>query len=248
MPLTKVTSGMSKVTSTSKSANYTVLRSDGLILCDTSSAFTLTMPAEADVSGQEFLIRKTSSDFNKLTVNDDGASEITGLHTVGETVRLYCDGTSWFVLDRYIPQIPTSYTPAANWSTNVTHTAYWTRIGNRIRITFSSVLSGTNTDGGYTIGLPSGLSFDSTNIAGGLNTRRTNFGNANLFDNSSSLRYACRVNYEGGSAISVNVIDNDNTTIHEDKLIDSSTSVPIVFASSDNIQGWFEVEIDEWDD
>lgn len=86
-----------------KTANYTVTTDDDILLGDSSGgAFTFTMPTEASASGRIFTFKKTSSDSTAITINDDAASEITTLNTEGETVKIFTDGTSWFVLDRYI--------------------------------------------------------------------------------------------------------------------------------------------------
>lgn len=51
MALTKVKTNLTLESIVSKSATYTATIYDSLILCDTSSAFTITMPTEAAASG-----------------------------------------------------------------------------------------------------------------------------------------------------------------------------------------------------
>lgn len=148
-----------------KTSNYTVTTSDDIILCDTSGgAFTLTMPTEASASGREFLIKKTSSDFTALTINDDAASEITQIHTEGETVRIFTDGTSWYIIDRYIPSEWASYTPTiTNFGTVSGVSFHWKRIGGSafFRGSFSS---GTSVASEAQIGILSGTTIGGSGL------------------------------------------------------------------------------------
>lgn len=86
----------------SVSAAYTIVDSDWLILCDTTSAgFTVTLPPEASNMGRVFVVKKVSADGNTLTI--DGVGTIDGAGTLAFTtaqraVQLYCTGAVWMVV------------------------------------------------------------------------------------------------------------------------------------------------------
>lgn len=86
-------------TVSAKTANYTALASDGVLLADaTSAAFTITLPGA--VSGGMVRIKKTDGTANIVTVaaasgTIDGAT--TDTLTMQYQSRTYVsDGTNWF--------------------------------------------------------------------------------------------------------------------------------------------------------
>lgn len=86
-----------------KSAVYTALSSDNVILCDASGgAFTVTLPA-ASLTGKLLHIKKIDSSLNAVTI-DGNASELVedavtqALVRQGENLMLMSDGTQWWVL------------------------------------------------------------------------------------------------------------------------------------------------------
>lgn len=119
-----------------KTANYTVTTNDDILLGDSSGgAFTFTMPTEASASGREFIFKKTSSDVTAITINDDAASEITTLNTEGETVKIFTDGTSWYVIDRYIPsEWKNSTLGSSGFGTTANATYRSRRVGDSLEI------------------------------------------------------------------------------------------------------------------
>lgn len=175
---TDIISGDSTLNIASKSANYTVTTNDDLLLADSSGgAFTFTMPTEADSSGLVFTFKKTSSDFNAVTIDNDAAGEITTINTEGETVKITSDGTSWYVIDRYIPNVATSYSLTITGTTSNPSKAsspdldqaYWSRVGDKILITYNYVHTSNSGaaagSGVYIFGLPSGLTVDTSKLA-----------------------------------------------------------------------------------
>lgn len=82
----------------SKSGTYTLSDYDGLLLVDTSSAWTLTVPAASSNNKNKiFKIKKTSSDFNSLTISG-GLSD--RLDTIGEQIEIINDGATWSLVSR----------------------------------------------------------------------------------------------------------------------------------------------------
>lgn len=102
-PSTNTSSTVSKKT---KSANYTILISDGIIFSDTSgAAFTLTLPNPALVTSPFFYIIDTKGTFstNNLTLAPFGSEKIEGLaaskvlQTAWGFFIVTTDGTDWYV-------------------------------------------------------------------------------------------------------------------------------------------------------
>lgn len=60
-------------------------------------AANFDMPAEADVADTAFWVVNTADAVETLTVRDDGAGTIIAL-AQNESALIYCDGTSWYVL------------------------------------------------------------------------------------------------------------------------------------------------------
>jgi hypothetical protein len=112
----------------SKTTTYTSTPSDEVILCS-GSAFTLSLAAVTGNSGISHTITKTDSSLtNIITISGTGVS--TTLNTAGESVRVVCDGSSWYIVDRCIPTNRASWTPTfTGFGTAATVTAYSWRHG-----------------------------------------------------------------------------------------------------------------------
>ena len=146
----------------SKTTTYTITLDDDVLFGDSSGgAFTMTLPAESSADGRIYTISKTSSDFNAITINNNGASSEAKLHTQGETVKLISDGTSWHIIDRFIPSTWTSYTPGTQGLGTITvqHSEY-KRVGDSIMVQVQFV-TGTTSAAEAQVDLPSGLSVGS---------------------------------------------------------------------------------------
>ena len=71
-------------------------------LCDTTSGFTLNLPAAASHTGRIYQIKKTSADGNAVTIDGSGAETIDGsltiiLTTQFESITIVSDGSNWFI-------------------------------------------------------------------------------------------------------------------------------------------------------
>lgn len=169
--LAKITSVFSggNLTIQNKSANYTALASDQLVLCNaTSAAFTITLPTTGIVAGHILSVKKTLTDvsFNAVTISDGTFS--TTVNTFGEEVTVYWNGTAWLVLDRYCPSTRTSYTPATTGFGSITSlSAGWSRSGTYMDMDIS-FQCGTTTGTTATCALPTGLLAASTYNSGGI--------------------------------------------------------------------------------
>lgn len=91
-----------------KSSAYTVIPWDETILCDTGSAWTLTLLPSAGMAGKELIIKKTTSDTNALTISPAGVETIDGASSYVitrqyESVTLVSNGSNWFVKSSFTP-------------------------------------------------------------------------------------------------------------------------------------------------
>jgi hypothetical protein len=89
---------------TSKTANYTALYSDDVILGDaTSGAFAVTLPTAVGNAGKVFYIKKTDSSGNAVTINTTSSQTIDGsttnvIQTQYKTIQVVSNGSNWSIL------------------------------------------------------------------------------------------------------------------------------------------------------
>jgi len=87
-----------------KTANYTALQSDDVILGDaTSGAITITLPTAVGFSGKVFNVKKTDSSVNSVTIATTSSQTIDGALTAPlisqyQSLTLVSNGTNWSVL------------------------------------------------------------------------------------------------------------------------------------------------------
>lgn len=92
----------------SKTNTYTALITDQIILVDTTSGFTIYLPAVATAEGKTLTFIKTDSAGNALKLDGnaaetiDGNTTYTGIDAQHDTVTLYCDGTAWYIIGKKV--------------------------------------------------------------------------------------------------------------------------------------------------
>jgi hypothetical protein len=157
--------------SAAKTTTYTATGDETVIPCS-GSAFTVTLPAAANMTGKELTIVKTDSSLTNIITIDGNASETingsltTTLNTQYESVTIVCDGSNWFIRQRYIPSFETAITSLTtdNLGTTTNVTGAWWRQGRYFfaRIQFSC---GTTVAASPpALYLPSGITIDTTNL------------------------------------------------------------------------------------
>lgn len=88
----------------SVAAAYSIVDSDDLVLCDTTSAgFTVTLPLAATNLGRRFTVLKSDASGNTLTLDGNGSETINGSATKTTTTRyagwvVQSDGANWWVI------------------------------------------------------------------------------------------------------------------------------------------------------
>jgi len=101
----------------SKSANYTIVAADSGSTIDVNSSaglITISLPS-ASVGNVFYVIRKTDSSANNITINANGTdlingSGVYGLSSQNQTVTLISKNTSWIVQNNFAP----NSVPSAN--------------------------------------------------------------------------------------------------------------------------------------
>ena len=87
-----------------KTADYTALTSDFVLLCDASSgALTITLPSVASNPGNPFYVKRLNSGANTVTIAAVGSDLIDGsstavLNSRYETLLLVAEAGSWHVI------------------------------------------------------------------------------------------------------------------------------------------------------
>jgi len=93
----------------SKSAAYTAVTTDEVILCNSSGgSFILTLYTAVGNTGRILEIKKTTLDTNVVTIDANSTETIDGtptttISTEGEAVTIISDGANWQILNRVIP-------------------------------------------------------------------------------------------------------------------------------------------------
>lgn len=96
--------GSVSVTVVSKLNNYTATANDHVILVSASSgAVTITLPAAASVTGREYIIKKTDSSSNLVTISDstasfDGQPNSVAISIQYQSYTIVSDGTNWDIV------------------------------------------------------------------------------------------------------------------------------------------------------
>lgn len=228
---------------TSKTAAYTILASDDVVLGDTSGgAFTLTLPPASSNSGKVYVIKYVDSGFvNALTVDGDASETIDGsttttLNTNGETLRIVSDGSNWVTLSRTNIGNWVSFTPTGTWTTNTTYSGKWRRVGDTCEYMVTASTSGAPTGGNLIINLPTGHVIDTAKLT---TTDDDSVLGQSITNNSGVEAYESVVTYY--TTTSVTPLYN---SAHIPNFI--GTTNPFTFATGDSVTCIFKAPITGW--
>jgi hypothetical protein len=91
------------VTVVSSASPYTALAMDEIIVITTAGAYTVNLPAAADVPNKIYTIKKGSNDGGGVTVsasdNIDGSATYT-IATYNDVIRLVSDGSTYYIISK----------------------------------------------------------------------------------------------------------------------------------------------------
>lgn len=104
-------------TSSAKSADYTVTDTDGIaviLMTRGASNRTITFPTAADNTDREITVVVVDSNTGNVILDGEGAETVNGAATYTmclqyEMSRWKCNGTAWFLIARYIPNVSAIY-------------------------------------------------------------------------------------------------------------------------------------------
>lgn len=192
----------------SKTSAYTATTADALIPCDSSGgAFTVTLYTAVGNGGKVLRIKKTTSDFNAVTIDGNSSETIDGattttINTQNEVLVIMSDGSNWQIIDRRIPKIKTAYTPGTNVSTNTATAGFWMRDGADILLDLQISWSGSpSAFSTIDLDTPSGLTVD-TGKMNSTTASRECVGDGVYFDPSGgTTRYGVIVSYHDTNTV-----------------------------------------------
>lgn len=149
----------------SKTANYTILNTDGVVFADSSGgAFTLTFPSASGNSGAVIRVQKTDSSLNAVSLAGGPTSKLS---TQNESRTYISDGTTWQLAEWQSTTNFTSYTPTlTSFGAGTTITKMqWRRVADSVEV-LGIILVGSSPSGTTVIPLPSGMTTDANKLAG----------------------------------------------------------------------------------
>ena len=87
-----------------KTAAYTVIATDSVVICDaTTAGFTVTLPTAASIPGRQYTIKRINAGANVVTVGTTTSQTIDGATTKAlsaqyASVTVVSDGTNWLTV------------------------------------------------------------------------------------------------------------------------------------------------------
>ena len=140
----------------SKSADYTILDTDelGIIYVpDTSTDRTITLPTASDNTDRVILIKNTSTDKGKVTVDGEGTETIDGFTTMdldfkNSFIEMQCDGSNWQIINTNLTSVMKEYdisssTSATGWTTTSSEAIPYRSLDGTWRMRFNTIMTVT---------------------------------------------------------------------------------------------------------
>jgi len=136
----------------------------------------------------------------------------------------------------------TSYTPTGTWTTNVTYTGRYKRIGDMAHFRFRAIVTSSGSTGTFTLNLPSGMTINTSKLAATTDANQ-HLGTATVVD-AASGNYNGYVTYSSTTAVKVRFLKNfAGVQYYSD--VDGGDPFGTL-ASNDGVYGEFSVPITEW--
>lgn len=216
--------------------NYTALITDESLFCS-SNAFTVALFNASGNAGRTIYIEKTDASFsNIITISGSGYS--TTLNTQGEAVLLKSDGTTFRVMQRYIPSTWSNQGTISFSSTGgaiVPGTIGLNRVlgmrnGNKyfLKYEFYQTTLGTTQTGIVLVQIPGGLIADTNLISIDTTTNGSSTGTADVLSAIATM---------GGGGWIVDATNSGRGTFTP-KLYDSTHLTGLISYNGSNIGTW----------
>jgi hypothetical protein len=249
MPLFNPSSASAVLRTTTQTTTYTATINDDVIFVSSASTWTLTLYAASGNSGKTLTIKKTSSDFNAITIDGNASETIDGqttttINTQYECLKLICDGSNWHILERKIDNTWYSFTPTGGFN-NTTYTGFYRRVGDMMECDVKMLLTGTPGAATNLINIPFSLTIDTAKLSYAT-SERNSFGLAKILD-SGTADYVGYVVYLNTTQVGIDPWTIDATTSGRVRQAGSSTQIePMTFAVNDTVHWNFKVPISGW--
>lgn len=210
---------------TTKTAAYTAVNTDDVILVDASSAsFTLTLFTAVGNTGKKLIIKKTNST-NTVTVDANGSETIDGsltylLQTILDEVTIISNGTGWVIESSYRIRVYAYYTTSSGQS--MTGAAF-TIVNFNTGV--SDVLSTVTTGAGWVFTAPRDDVYSITSMIAGSAV-------------AASSQYILDV-FKGGSVIARLNRQRNTAASADDQPISGSVQIALIKGDTINVRGLF---------
>lgn len=128
-----------------KTAAYTVLTTDVVLLGDaTTAAFTFTLPTAVGKTGRVWYFKKIDSSANAVTVDGNGAETIDGAATYAlnaqhDAILIISDGTNWRILGKSLASSMMTFTIVTANTTLAVDNGYITNSASKLDMTLPAV-------------------------------------------------------------------------------------------------------------
>lgn len=241
---------MQTSTNTVSDTSYTVTDTDGyrnIIVVPTSTDRVVTLPTAADNTGRRIKIMN-SGGANTVIVKGEAAGETvagisgtTGFYLIddGHFIEVECNGSVWLCVSYYTDRDWTSYTPTAGFTAGFTATGFKMKRGTSGIYQVHLDITGTPTGATYfDFNMPDG-NIDTTKILS-TDLYEVQLGHGSITDATGGVVYPARVAYNSTSLVRLFCINASSTYASSNF---ATASVPITFASGDDIDVKFEIPV-----
>lgn len=219
------------------------------------STRTLSLPPVINCYGRIFTVTKTDSGTGIVTLDPNSSETINGLTTTNlsiqyESITIQSNGTSWSIINRYIPSIWTTFTPSTNITTNATNTGKKRRVGDSLELQYEIVFSGANTEGIPTFTIPDSLTINTSKLTS--TDAGLCLGKGNYYDNSAASGanrglLTGTVSYVSTTEVQLFLFDEASASTHYLTQIQTNNNLPVTVGANDRISIKLSVPITGWD-
>lgn len=219
------------------------------VMIASGASFTFTLPAASGMAGKIMTFIHNDSSLARIYTIDGNASETINsaltakISTIGEALTIICDGSNWFILERRIPSVWTSFTPTGTWSANTTYAGQWRRVGDSMEMRAVVLTSGAPTSATLTVNLPSNVTIDIAKLGNGSPSDDAPLGTLQVLD-AGNAAYFGTITYTTTTALRLDVV-NSASTYASTAVV--TQAVPITFGSGDKVGLIAKFPITNWE-
>lgn len=208
-------------------------------------SFTSTLPTAVGVAGKRYKFIHAGTSFTQVYTLETTSGQTIGgvasgsysLYTAGEVLEIESDGANWMIVGR-IARASGTESWDDNWA-NTTTDIRWTRNGKKISIFGRSTLTGTPTNSGFSVTIPS--KFTSAVSPGGMGD---SVGDGIMHDNGSN-NYPLVVVMSDTTSLS---LYSEATNTGSTSWRSNTTTIPFTWVSGDYMTFQADWDVTGWQD